>query len=172
MKYPLIKIFHLSNLLQMLNNHRIVGTDFLSTSHVCIRGSASVMTLSWSLPTSNGQPLRSSPSKLLSPLQKFLNHHCTVGVCVCVSCLAVSDSATPQTAAHQAPRSMGFSRQEHWSGLPFPSPKDYIKKESEVAQSCLTLCNPMDCSLPDSPIHGIFQATVLEWDAISFVSSA
>ena len=35
-------------------------------------------------------------------------------------------------------------------------------------QSCLTLCNPMDCSLPGSSIHGIFQATVLEWGAIAF----
>ena len=41
-------------------------------------------------------------------------------------------------------------------------------KESEVAQSCSTLCNPMDCSLPGSSIHGIFQARVLEWVAISF----
>ena len=40
--------------------------------------------------------------------------------------------------------------------------------ESEVAQSCLTLCNPMDCSLPRSSVHGIFQATVLEWVAIPF----
>ena len=39
---------------------------------------------------------------------------------------------------------------------------------SEVAQSCLTLCNPMDCSLPRSSIHGIFQAKVLEWGAITF----
>ena len=39
---------------------------------------------------------------------------------------------------------------------------------SEVAQSCLTLCNPMDCSLLGSSIHGIFQARILEWVAISF----
>ena len=39
---------------------------------------------------------------------------------------------------------------------------------SEVAQSCPTLCNPMDCSLPGSSVHGIFQARVLEWVAISF----
>ena len=39
---------------------------------------------------------------------------------------------------------------------------------SEVAQSCVTLCSPMDCSLPGSSIHGIFQARVLEWVAISF----
>ena len=38
----------------------------------------------------------------------------------------------------------------------------------KVAQSCLTLCNPMDCSLSGSSVHGIFQATVLEWGAISF----
>ena len=40
-----------------------------------------------------------------------------------------------------------------------------VKSESEVAQSCLTLSNPMDCSLPGSYIHGIFQARVLEWVA-------
>ena len=76
--------------------------------------------------------------------------------------------ATPQTAAHQAPPSLGFSRQEHWSGLPFPSPMHEVKSESEVAQLCLTLHDPMDCSLPGSSIHGIFQARVLEWGAIAF----
>ena len=42
------------------------------------------------------------------------------------------------------------------------------KKEREVAQSCPTLCHPMDCSLPGSSVHGIFQARILEWVAISF----
>ena len=42
------------------------------------------------------------------------------------------------------------------------------KSESEVAQSCPTLRDRMDCSLPGSSIHGIFQATVLEWGAIAF----
>ena len=72
--------------------------------------------------------------------------------------------AIPQMAAHQASPSLGFSRQEHWSGLPFPSPK----RESEVAQSCPTLSDPMDCSLTGSSVHGIFQARVLEWGAIAF----
>ena len=114
---------------------------------------------------------------------------------------------------------MGVSRQEYWSGVPFPSlasatlllllllscfsrvrlcvrphrrrptrlpgPWDSpgkntgvgchfllqcmtMKSESEVAQSCPTLSNPMDCSLPGSSIHGIFQARVLEWGAITF----
>ena len=64
--------------------------------------------------------------------------------------------------------------------------KDYVKavllspclfklyaewSESEVAQSCPTLCEPMDCSLPDSSVHGISQARILEWVAISFSSA-
>ena len=43
-----------------------------------------------------------------------------------------------------------------------------VKSESEVAQSCLTLSDPMDCSLPGSSIHGIFHSRVLEWGAIAF----
>ena len=43
-----------------------------------------------------------------------------------------------------------------------------MKSESEVVQSCPTLSDPMDCSLPGSSIHGIFQARVLEWGAIAF----
>ena len=83
----------------------------------------------------------------------LLSHFSHIRLCV-----------TPYTAAHQAPQSLGFSRQEHWSGLPFPSPM----RESEVAQSCLTLSDPMDCSLPVSSIHGIFQARVLECGATAF----
>ena len=43
-----------------------------------------------------------------------------------------------------------------------------VKSETEVTQSCPTLSDPMDCSLPGSSIHGIFQARVLEWGAIAF----
>ena len=68
-------------------------------------------------------------------------------MCMCVLLLLSRFShvwlcATPEMAAHQAPPSLGFSRQEHWSGLPFPSPMH----ESEVAQSCLTPSDPMVCS--------------------------
>ena len=73
---------------------------------------------------------------------------------------------TPYMATHQAPPSLGFSRQEHWSGLPFPSPMH--ESENEVAQLCPTLRDPMDCSLPGSSAHGILQARVLEWAAIAF----
>ena len=43
-----------------------------------------------------------------------------------------------------------------------------VKSESEVTQSCPTLRDPMDCSLPGSSVHGIFQARVVEWVAIAF----
>ena len=47
-----------------------------------------------------------------------------------------------------------------------------VKSESEVAQSCPTLCDPMDCSLPGSSVHGILQARVLEWVAIVYTAAA
>ena len=111
------------------------------------------------------------------------------------SCLTLAIS---WTVARQAPLSMGFSRQEYWSGLPCPPPGDLLGlgmepvslasageffttsatwagqymtskgKESEVAQSCPTLCDPVDCSPPGSSIHGILQARILDWVAISF----
>ena len=76
--------------------------------------------------------------------------------------------ATPKTAAHQAPPSLGFSRQEHWSGLPFLLQCMKVESESKVAQSCPTLRDPMDCSLTGYSVHGIFQARVLEWGATAF----
>ena len=65
-----------------------------------------------------------------------------------------------------------FSRENRASGLATFSPlKPNIGFDSAAAakllQSCLTLCDPMDCSLPGSSIHGIFQARVLEWGAIA-----
>ena len=64
-------------------------------------------------------------------------------------CLTLSD---PMDCSHQAPPSMGFSRQEYWSGLPLPSPhtSDQIRS---VAQSCPTLCDPMNRSTPGLPVH-------------------
>ena len=78
--------------------------------------------------------------------------------------------ATPQTAAHQAPPSLGFSRQEYNTGVGchFLLQCMKVKSEREVAQSCPTLRDPLDCSLPSSSVHGIFQARVLEWGAITF----
>ena len=106
---------------------------------------------------------------------------------MCVSHSVMSNSATPWTIAHQAPLCMEFSRQEYWSELPFPFPGNLPnpgielrspalqadalpselqgKSESEVTQLCLTLYDFMDCSLPGSSVHGIFQARILEWVA-------
>ena len=94
------------------------------------------------------------------------------------------------------PGPMGFSRQEYWSRLPFPSPGDLPKlgiepmspawQEDSLSlsylgsplllsaaaakslQLCPTLCDPMDCSLPGSSVHGIFRETVLERGATAF----
>ena len=52
--------------------------------------------------------------------------------------------------------------QEHWSGLPFPSPMHESENWKWSAQSCPTPSDPMDCSLPGSSVHGIFQARVLK----------
>ena len=71
-------------------------------------------------------------------------------------------------AAHQAPTSLGFSRQEHWVGCHFFLQCMKVKSEREVAQLCPTLSDPMDCSLPGSSVRGIFQAKVLELGAIAF----
>ena len=60
--------------------------------------------------------------------------------------------ATPWTAAYQAPLSMGFSRQEYWSGVPLPSPITGIQLSS-VTQSCPTLFDPMNHSTPGLPVH-------------------
>jgi len=96
---------------------------------------------------------------------------------------------TPWTVAYQALPSMGFSRQDYWSGLPFPSPGDLLnpgiepgspalqadalpyeppgKPEVKVAQSCLTLCDSMDYT-----VQGILQARILQWVAYSFFSGS
>ena len=63
--------------------------------------------------------------------------------------------ATPWTAAYQAPLSMGFSRQEYWSGVHCLLP--------QLLQSCPILCSPVDCSPPSSSVHGILLARILEW---------
>ena len=59
------------------------------------------------------------------------------------------------------------ARTLEWVAISF-SNAGKVKSESEVAQLCLTLRDPMDCSLPGSSIHGSFQARILEWVAIAF----
>ena len=73
--------------------------------------------------------------------------------------------ATPQTAATRLPRPWDSPGKNTGVGCHFLLQCMKVKSESEVAQSCPTLSNPMDYSLPGSSIHGIFQARVLEWGA-------
>ena len=63
---------------------------------------------------------------------------------------------------------MGFSGKDTGVGCRFLLQCMKVKSESEVTQSCLTLSDPMDCILPGSSAHGIFQARVLEWGTIAF----
>ena len=79
--------------------------------------------------------------------------------------------ATPQTAAHQAPHPWDSPGKNTGVGCHFLLQCMKVKSESEVAQSCLTLSDPMDCSLPGSSVHGIFQARALAWGAIAFSST-
>ena len=80
--------------------------------------------------------------------------------------------ATPQTAAHQPPRPWGSPGKNTGVGCHFLLQCMKVKSESEVSQSCPTLSDPMDRSLPGSSVHGIFQARVLEWGAIAFSEKA
>ena len=74
----------------------------------------------------------------------------------------------PETAAHQAARAWDSPGKNTGVGCHFLLQCMKVKSESEVAQSSLTLSDPMDCSPPGSSAHGIFQARVLEWGAIAF----
>ena len=84
----------------------------------------------------------------------------------CFSCEQLC--ATPQMAGHQAPCPWDCPGKNTGVGRHFLLQCVKVKSESEVAQSCPTLSDPMDYSLPGSSIHEIFQARVLEWGAIAF----
>ena len=76
--------------------------------------------------------------------------------------------ATPETAAHQLPHPWDSPGKNTGVGCHFLLQRMKVKSEREVAQSCPTLSDPMDCSIPGSSVDGIFQARVLEWGAIAF----
>ena len=86
----------------------------------------------------------------------------------CFSCVRLC--ATPQTAAHQAPCPWDSPGKNTGVGCHFLLQCMKVQSQSEVPQSCLTLLDHMDCSLPGSSVHGILQARVLEWGAIAFSS--
>ena len=75
---------------------------------------------------------------------------------------------TPQLLSPEYPRLSDQHITYTWGSCPLPLPCPNWNKSSEAAQLCPTLCNLMDCSIPGSSVHETFQATVLEWVAISF----
>ena len=81
----------------------------------------------------------------------------------------MSDSVRPQRQQpNRLPRPWDSPGKNTGVDCRFPLQCMKVKSESEVAQSCPTLRDPMDCSPPGSSIHGIFQARVLEWGATAF----
>ena len=73
-----------------------------------------------------------------------------------------TDCSLPGSSVHE------ISRQEHWSGVPLPSPGQEHAAAAKSLQSCPTLCDPLDGSPLGSSVPGILQARILEWVAISF----
>ena len=94
---------------------------------------------------------------------------CCCCCCCCQVASVVSNSVRPhRRQPTRLPRPWDSPSKNAGVGCHFLLQCMKVKSESEVAQSCPTLSNPMDCSLPGSPIHGIFQARELEWGAIAF----
>ena len=109
-----------------------------------------------------------SESCPVSKLLKFHLHHC----CCCCVASAVSNSVRPHRGQPaRLPGPWASPGKNTGVGCHFLLQCMKVKSESEVAQSCPTLSNPMDCSPPGSSIHGIFQVRVLEWGAIAFSTS-
>ena len=98
----------------------------------------------------------------LPPPQARFEHRCQVAS-------VVSDSVRPhRRQPTRLPCAWDSPGKNTGVGCHFLLQCSKVKGESEVAQSCPTLRNPMDCSPPGSSVHGIFQARVLEWAAIAF----
>ena len=94
---------------------------------------------------------------------------CCCCCCCCQVASVVSNSVWPQRRQPtRLPYSWDSPGKNTGVGCHFLLQCMTVKSESEVAQSCLTLSDPMDFSLPGSSVHGIFQARVLEWVAIAF----
>ena len=90
-------------------------------------------------------------------------------LCCCQVASVVSDSVRPhRRQPTRFPHPWNSPGKKTGVGCHFLLQCMKVKSESEVAQSCPTLSNPMDCSLLGSSVHGVFQARVLEWGAIAF----
>ena len=113
-------------------------------------------------------------SKLFScKMLSFELSHVKISCCCCCIASVVSDSVWPHRwQPTRLPRPWDSPSKNTGVGCHFLLQCMTVKSESEVAQSCLPLSDPVDCSPPGSSIHGIFQARVLEWGAIAFSTHA
>ena len=124
------------------------------------------------MPFSQIIPPSPSPteSHLFKTFPEFLVVHAVIGlICSCYVASVVSESVRPhRRQPTRIPRPWDPPGKNTGVGCHFPLQRMKVKSASEVTQSCLTLSNPMDYRLPDSSVHGIFQARVQEWGAIAF----
>ena len=126
--------------------------------------------------STNGHPFRYGsvlfiPSGAISLLlpRGILDFCCCCCCCCCQVTSVVSDSVRPhRRQPTRLPLPWDSPGKNTGVGCHFLLQCMKVKSEREVAQSCPTLSDPMDCSLPGSSVHGIFQARVLEWGAIAF----
>ena len=96
-------------------------------------------------------------------------HYTSLNAAVAAVKLLQSDSVRPQRRQPtRLPRPWDSPGKNTGVGCHFLLQCMKVKSQSEVAQLCPTPSDPMDCSLPGSSVHGIFQASVLEWGAIAF----
>ena len=110
--------------------------------------------------------LDSEKTKRVNVLTSFLK---LISLLLLRSHLVMSDSGRPHRWQHtRLPRPWNSPGKNAGVGCHFLLQCMKVKSEIEASQSCLTLSDPMDCNLPGSSIHGIFQARVLEWLAIAF----
>ena len=123
-------------------------------------------------PTSSQHPTKAKLQSL-EPVLKSLNANPNLTLLLLLLSRSVlSDSVQPQRRQPtRLPCPWDSPGKNTGVGCHFLLQCMKVKSESEVAQLCPTLSNPMDCSLPGSPIPGIFQARVLEWVAIAFSES-
>ena len=106
-----------------------------------------------------------------SPIFSFHPHSNTCCCCCCITSV-VSDSVWPHgQQPTRLPCPWDSPGKNTGVGCHFLLQCIKVKSQSEVAQSCLTLSDPMDCSPQGSSVHGIFQARVLEWGVIAFSNS-
>ena len=121
--------------------------------------------LAWRIPWTENSPQRNRESDTAEAVQHNAHtHHLPAETCLhqlpfLLFCISVDKISSPQDL---------FVSICYCFVLSFIQMTLKQKSESEVAQSCPALCDPMDCSLPHFSVHGIFQARLLEWGAISF----